>query len=56
MEQDNWALITPVLIPLLGNLAGQTFMVVDQNGVPGYPVVQLENATHLGQMGLGNLL
>ncbi|HEX4534699.1 MAG TPA: calcium-binding protein [Rhizomicrobium sp.] len=45
--------------PLLGALAGQNFLVIDQNGQSGFQagqdlVVQLENATHLGSLGLGN--
>jgi Ca2+-binding RTX toxin-like protein len=50
-----------ILKPLLGALGGDTFMVVDQNGVAGFQqgqdmIVQLVNATHLNDLSLDNFL
>ena len=45
--------------PDSGNLAGHTFLVIDFNGVAGYQagadlVIQLESATHLNNLSIGN--
>ena len=50
-----------IVQPLLGALAGDTFLVLDQTGQAGYQagqdlVVQLVDATGLGNLDLGNFL
>ncbi|HEY1607152.1 MAG TPA: calcium-binding protein [Allosphingosinicella sp.] len=50
-----------VVQPILGLLSGNAFMLVDQNGVAGFQagqdmIVELQNATHLGSLDLGNFL
>ncbi|GEM_PF-3077048 len=50
-----------IVQPLLGALAGDTFLVLDQNGQAGYQagqdlVVQLVNAANLGNLDLGNFI
>lgn len=50
-----------IVQPILGALAGDTFLVLDQNGQAGYQagqdlVVQLVDATHLGNLDLANFL
>ena len=47
--------------PDSGNLSGKTFLVVDLNGVAGYQanadlVVQLTNAQHVGNIGVGDFI
>jgi Ca2+-binding RTX toxin-like protein len=50
-----------VVQPILGLLSGNAFMLVDQNGQAGFQagqdmIVELQNATHLGSLDLGNFL
>jgi Ca2+-binding RTX toxin-like protein len=47
--------------PTLGNLAGHTFLVIDENGVAGYQagqdlVVDITGATNLLHLGVGNFI
>ncbi|HEY1631432.1 MAG TPA: calcium-binding protein [Rhizomicrobium sp.] len=48
-----------LFMPNSGTLAGQTFLIVDQNGAAGYQagadlVIDLRNATHLDQLAAAN--
>ena len=47
--------------PTLGNLAGHTFLVIDENGVAGYQagqdlVIDITGATNLTHLGTGNFI
>jgi len=47
--------------PTLGNLAGHTFLIIDENGVAGYQagqdlVVDITGATNLLHLGVGNFI
>jgi Ca2+-binding RTX toxin-like protein len=47
--------------PTLGNLAGHTFLVIDENGVAGYQagqdlVIDITGATNLSHLGVGNFI
>ncbi len=50
-----------IVKPLLGALGGDSFLVVDQNGQPGFQagqdlIVHLDHATHLSDLDLSNFL
>jgi Ca2+-binding RTX toxin-like protein len=50
-----------VFKPNAGGLSGQTFLVIDQNGSPGYQagldlVIELTNATHLGGLDIADFI